>query len=228
MVNNIVIPVRDQLHFTQDICEQLQFQQGWDVCWVIDNGSTDDTYDYLWNLSGADGRFVPISAAGQGIYEMWDRGFRLAVEEGADIVTFLNNDLILGPGCIQEMANVFSLGANIGIVYPNYDLAVGDGLGSIGGPDVRFTSGTYRHGGMSGFCFALRASAVTWSPLVDPQFEWYGGDDDIAFNVEAAGYVQARIEWMPVDHIMEGTARHYDLGFTKGEDMARILTKWGR
>jgi glycosyltransferase involved in cell wall biosynthesis len=222
MSTNIVLPVRDQLAMTESICNQLMKQPGWEKAWIFDNGSVDSTPDYLKALRLQDDRFVPIYSSA-GIYEMWNLGLLLACE--ADYVAIINNDLELSPGLIAAMSLSLDNNPQIGLVYPDYDLAVADGSFPIG---LRYTAGTYRHGGMSGFCFMLRNAAVDWAPLVDPQFQWWGGDDDIAFNLEARGWLQARLEGFPVDHLNEGTARHHDLSAMKAADMARIIEKWGR
>jgi hypothetical protein len=223
MVTHIVMPVRDQLHLTETICRQLTIQPGWDRAWIFDNGSVDKTAGYLRDLHARDRRFTRVDATDSDIYSMWDSGFRRAPRSAN--VAIINNDLHLAPNTFVELSRVLDDHADVGVVYPNYDLEVADGVTARG---IRYTSGTYRHGGMSGFCFMVRASAVDWEPLVDPRFRWWGGDDDIAFNLEARGWLQARVEGLPVDHLHEGTARHHDLGFTKAEDMARIIEKWGR
>lgn len=225
MTTHIVIPVRDQADLTESICEQLLRQDGWGAAWIFDNGSTDRTWHYLHQIQQKDRRFFPMVGHAMGIYEMWDAGLRCSRWSGADNVAFLNNDLELAPNTISSMANVLDQNSSVGAVYPDYDLSVASGSVYSG---LRYTSGTYRHGGMSGFCFMLRAAAVDWAPLVDPRFEWWGGDDDIAFNLEDRAWTQARLEGLPVDHLHEGTARHHDLGAVKSADMARIIDKWGR
>lgn len=219
---HIVIPVRDQVDITQSIVEQLQQQIGWEKLWIFDNGSVDNTWDYLMKVSSEDSRICPINALGAGIYDMWDEGFRVSLHEGADFVAILNNDLILSFNTIQIMKNALSYNKDAWIAYPDYNAQF---PGTI---NYRETKGTYRHGGMSGFCFMLKAKKIDWSPLVDPRFIWWGGDDDIAFEVEKRGGQQIRVMGLPVEHLHEGTARHHDLGIQKGLDMQSIFIKWGR
>jgi len=220
---HIVIPVRDQLHLTRSIVEQLSLQSGWDKCWILDNGSEDDTWGYLSTLSGQDGRYQPVTAIGAGIYEMWDEGFRLAVTQGAEAVAILNNDLMLAPGTVDGLRNALLENRNAWISYPDYTNESPECPLSY-----EVTKGTYRHGGMSGFCFMLRTECIDWSPLVDPRFKWWGGDDDIAFEVEKRGGEQVRVVGLPVTHLMEGTARHHNLGAQKAIDLESVLEKWGR
>lgn len=219
---HIVIPVRDQMYLTQNMVQNLKDQIGWDKCWIFDNGSIDKTWDYLISTQEQDSRFWPVRATGDGIYDMWDSGFTIAKHEGAGKVAIFNNDLNLFPNTIQALNNALDYNTDAWIAYPDYNAE------SPGAIDYRFTSGTYRHGGMSGFCFMLRAEKVDWSPLVDPVFKWYGGDDDIAFEVEARGGKQVRVMGLPVEHMHEGTARHHDLGHQKHADMQAIFQKWGK
>lgn len=221
MVVHVVIPVRDVVDVTKSICEQIQQQAGWDHCWIYDNGSTDSTPEYLATL---DSRFTTIIAPELKIYEMWDAGFQRAAGAGAEAVAFLNNDIDLGPFTFYSLANALYDDRNA-ISYPDYDLSTKERHHFTG---FRQTYGTYRHGGMSGFCFMLKVSKVDWFPLVDPQFIWWGGDDDIAFNVEMRGWKQIRVLGLPVDHHNEMTARHHNLGEQKGKDLEAVYRKWGK
>jgi glycosyltransferase involved in cell wall biosynthesis len=218
---HIVIPVRDQLHLTQKILTQLKYEKGWDKCWVFNNGSTDGTWDYLIELQEYDDRFWPVMATGDGIYDMWDSGFTLAKHEGADSVGIFNNDITIFPNTIQKLKDALD-SPEVGISYPDYNAT------SLSDVYYRETSGTYRHGGMSGFCFMLKSDKVDWTPLVDPVFKWYGGDDDIAFEMEKRGAKQIRVMGLPIEHLHEGTARHHSLGAQKAADMESIFRKWGK
>jgi hypothetical protein len=150
----------------------------------------------------------------------------LAQKAGRPVnVAIINNDLQITPGTIEVLAETMRKDARIWITYPDYDKPAGTEPHVEG---VRFTSGTYRHGGMSGFIFMLRGEMMTWQPLVDERFQWWGGDDDIAFTVEQQGGRQARVVGLGVTHLMEGTARHHDLGAKKQADLAAVIEKWGR
>lgn len=222
MATHIVIPVKNQMHLTQDIVEQLKEQNTWKKCWIFDNGSTDGTWHYLMDLYNNDSRFWPVMASEDGIYDMWDSGFTLARHDGAEFICIFNNDLKLFPNTIQELKSALVNNHSAWISYPDYNANQPSYI------QYRETSGTYRHGGMSGFCFMLRADKIDWMPLVDPRFKWWGGDDDIAFEVEKRGGKQIRVIGLPVQHLNEGTARHHDLGLQKTLDMQSIHDKWGR
>jgi len=222
MVTDIIIPVRDQLYLTQSIVEQLDNMEGWSHCWIFDNGSVDDTWDWLYQWCLDHPKFSVLPAAGKTIYEMWNDGIYAA--RFADHVLFLNNDVALHSYTITALNNALEAFDSNWIAYPDYNAVVAFGNFC----NYRVTSGTYRHGGMSGFCFMLKRAKVDWEPLVDPQFIWWGGDDDIAFNVEARHGRQVRVVGLSIVHLLEGTARFHDLGEQKGKDLKAVIEKWGR
>lgn len=191
---------------------------GWDHCRIFDNGSDDGTWEYLQELPPA--KFTVMLAKDLGIYDMWDLGLKYS--DSSDHVLFLNNDVTLHRGTIEELNKVLKIRDDYWLSYPDYNAK------TFRRPGYRVTHGTYRHGGMSGFCFMIKRNKITWSPLVDPQFVWWGGDDDIAFNIEKHGGKQVRVVGLPVTHLMEGTARHYSLGKQKAADLAAVKRKWGK
>lgn len=226
---DVVIPVRDQLAVTQAILGQLGSaeQPGWERCWVLDNGSTDETPAFLADLAERDQRFGLIPAAGWTVYEMWGLGVDLARELGAEAVAVLNNDLVLAPGTIAQLtAAIEETGA--WVAYPNYDRPLLLPVEELG---VRETSGTYRHGGMSGSAFMLdvREGRVDWKPLVDPGFKFWYGDDDLAFTVEQQGGRQVRVSGLGIEHTGGATtALHPEMLRSVGDDQALCVRKWGR
>ncbi len=226
MSTSIVIPVRDNLHLTQSICDQLMDQPGWDVAHIFDNGSEDDTWQYLNDLAYMDTRFTPWFSPYRTIYEMWNMGFQFSADDGASSIAFLNNDITLSGGLIYAMSQVLEETTNVGIVYPDYHLRVGRGVH----PGIpRYTHGTYRHGGMSGFCFMVRVGAISWRPLVDSNLRLWYGDDDIAFSIEKAGWQQLRLTGWPVDHIGQATCNQHPEVFADiPDDKKYFEKKWGR
>lgn len=221
---DIVIPVRGQLPLTQSIVEQLQNMEGWNHCWILDNGKgEDDTWDWLQNIIKIYKKFTPLPAAGMTIYEMWDKGFYCS--RFVDNVLFLNNDVKLHPRTITALNQALESDAKIGIAYPDYNCQRAFG----GLCNYRITSGTFRHGGMSGYCFMLKRAAVKWGPpLIDPSFKLWYGDDDIAFEVERAGYKQARVVGLPIEHIGQATTNaHPEVMEHIPRDREAFIAKWG-
>lgn len=224
---HIVIPVRDNLDLTSDLVDQIDKEWGWETCWIVDNGSEDNTPLYLRGLTDEDPRFRGVMCGG-GVYDAWDMGVRLAAEDGAELVCVLNNDVTIAPGTFTFLAGPFD-NERVGITYPNYDLALEAGSGAVG---TRMTRGTYRHGGMCGFCFMVRVAALDWlaaDPLVDPGFQWWYGDDDLAFNLEGRGWLQMRVLGLPIEHVGGATAAlHPEVNETIDADRSHCERKWRR
>lgn len=226
MATDIVIPVRNNLSLTQSMVSQLQDQEGWRHCLVFNNGSTDDTREYLDALTYDDDRFYPHLTPDKTIYEMWSLGFEYSKINQADYVAIFNNDLILAPNTIESFNSHMDQNLYTSIVYPDYNVSVESESVWRGG--YRYTKGTYRDGGVSGFCFQLRTSAITWNPLVDPGFKLWYGDDDLAHSVQKAGGKQARLIGLPLDHIGQATCNQYPEMFAGiPADKEYFEEKWG-
>lgn len=224
-----MIPVRDNLPLTQSICHQLIDQPGWRYCLVFDNGSQDGTNDWLKALTYTDDRFYPYWSPGKTIYEMWNTGFEYSRADESDAVAFLNNDIFMPPSLIHNMGQVLAENADVGLVYPDYNRPIRGGV-LYPNQGLRITKGTYRHGGMSGFCFMLRTAIIArHMQLIDPNYKLWYGDDDLAFSVEKAGYKQARMLGWPLDHIGSATIHmHPEVCEDIPADKAYFERKWGR
>lgn len=221
----LVIPVKDRLDMTVSIVHQLQAQPGWDACYVYDNGSAGPTRRFLETTAENDDRFTIVSTPDLNVNEMWTDGFERARREypGTLNVGVLNNDVRLAPNALEQLAVALRSRVELVLTYPDYRAKPGH-LGHL-----TVTQGTYRHGGMVGWCFMLAADRVTWTPLVDPQFKFWCGDDDIAFEAEAAGGQQARVDGVVVEHLGGATTvEHPEMSVSAGVDLELCLAKWGR
>lgn len=164
----VVIPVLNQLAYTQGClrCLEADIAAGTRVV-VIDNGSTDQTGEWL---RGAAGVTVVTNAENRGCAAAWNQGCKAA--EGADWIVVLNNDVLLPAGWLAGL-----LGAaereGLDVVspamrerdmnYPFADYAAGfmAGMGSV-----------VRRGVAHGVCFAVHRRV----------FEKIGGFDE-AFRI---------------------------------------------
>lgn len=223
---HIIIPVRNSVKVTSDICLQLQKQIGWKKCWIYDNGSTDDTPNYLNFLKNSDSRFFSVQTPNLNIYQMWELGIDSALKEGADYVAILNNDLILAPDTILALANALDEDEDYWISYPDYEKRVQNESHYPSGI-LNKTWGTYRHNGMCGYCFMIKAKNFTWKPLIDPEFKLWYGDDDLAFETEFRGGQQVKVMGLPLDHIGQVTTRNFpELYDLIKKDREKFLQKW--
>jgi glycosyltransferase involved in cell wall biosynthesis len=79
---------------------------------VVDGGSTDETVSILQSYS--DPRLTWISEADRGQSDALNKGMKQAK---GDILTYINSDDLLLPGCIQETLTYFSTVTEADIVY---------------------------------------------------------------------------------------------------------------
>lgn len=190
---------------------------------VVDNGMPTEA-----RICVARHRAVVLDAPGMSIHRMWnlaaDRAHLLA-EEAHDTVphlAFLNDDITILPGTLAALGAVLDRDPGVWIVSADYRRRTAEGLHPAGHELVH---GTYRHGGICGWCFMVRAGC--W-PGVDETLQWWYGDDDIVFTLEQQGGKAAIALGVPVDHEHEGTARHHPWTLeARVVDAATFAAKWG-
>lgn len=155
-----------------------------------------------------------VSLPGWSIYAEWNWAITNYVDA---TVVLLNDDVELAPG---------ALGAVVAALASEADLvAVGFDYQHLPAVQLRYCRGTYREHGIGGFAFAVKAARC---PLVDEQFEWWGGDDDLMYSIERAGGLCAVLEGAHVTHVAETTAIHFPWTHeARARDRARFLAKWG-
>lgn len=217
---SIVIPVRDQLHLTKGILEQLRAMLGWDWCFVFDNGSTDGTAEYVDGLQNC--MIERIEVPERTIYEMWNDGWLEALEKyGWDsYVAFLNNDITLKKDSLEFMREALDADPDLWVVSPDYNAPMD---ASRTGEIIRCW-GSYRHGGIPGWCFMVRADVLAKGvPMFNTGYKWWAGDDQFFADVKRAGGKLGRIQGLGLDHLNEGTAAaHPELHALKEADMQRF------
>jgi fructose-specific phosphotransferase system component IIB len=166
-------------------------------------------------------RIIIMETEGPGIYPGWNTAIRYAAISRAKLA-ILNDDIKL------RHERSISLAASIMLDYEPQDLVV---LGFNYGiyrndPEVSYVNGSYRNGGVGGFAFMVDS---TRCPMVDEQFEWWGGDDDLFIQVEKAGHKLGIANTLTVDHLSETTARNHLWTYeARLRDRDRFVAKYGR
>ena len=217
---------------TANLFNALYEDGDYDYILAFNNGSKPETIHALADCVNQDDNLRIFNAVDQTIYHMWNRGWKMAVEEtdgGPVNVAILNNDITIPPGFLSLMRKALRSAANVWAVYPDYNLKVKDGV-NTNEFRLKPTQGTYQHGGMCGWAFMLRGEIVNYGmPYVDERFEWWYGDDDIVRNITSRGKKVCRVSGLPLDHINEATANNGDNNWTHGaksRDTQRFKEKW--
>jgi len=219
----VAVPVRDRLDLTIGLHEQL-ISEAADAILFLDNGSVDDTGDWLAGLR--DPRVASASLPGRTLTEMWNIAWGWARQyhgPGA-ILCLLNNDVTLTPGTLNAMASVVAEDPRVGLVHPDQRFAAPHEWAGT----MTETHGSARHHGLTGYCFALPVDLDhRIGGRFDEQFVWWCADDDIAWRTTDAGLLQLRLDELGVSHINEATASAYPhLAQVKADDMARLHAKY--
>lgn len=161
-----------------------------------------------------------------GIYQIWSDFIQECdtYQPVTDLAVILNDDVILQPGAVAEMVHAAHIHPGIAVFGFDVDRPTSCLL-----MRVRPVHGTYRAHGIPGFAFAVRPQLAP-KPLVDPQFEWWGGDDDMVFTITRKfNFPCVVAEGIGVDHPQpSSSAIHYpELAEAIERDRQRLLCKWG-
>ena len=168
----VVIPVLNQLHYTQQ-CVHSLLSHGVtpDSLLVIDNGSTDDTPE--WLASRPDIRSIrnPVNL---GRAAAWTQG---ALASDREWVVLLNNDIVCAHNFIEaQIAAAFRHG--LGVVSPamvefelDYDLE------SYTWEFLAKMSGTLREGWFHGVCFTVHRDVFLRIGFLDTDRLLFGRED---------------------------------------------------
>lgn len=157
------------------------------------------------------------------IYPAWNSAISLAKAWRADYVCALNDDIEVAsyPPLIDELARMMRE-HRLDLASPTYDQ---DHLPIPISSRVDLTRGTYRHGGIAGFAWMARAETC---PLIDPGFQWWGGDDDLALNVERNGGRIGLIRSVGIRHHPSTTANGVPWTSTVlAADREHMIRTWG-
>ena len=213
----VAIPSRSNLEGLKSVvaqCDRYSVR-------VYDNG-----YDNLEDNILLDGDWI-VDAHGWPFYKMWNDAWLYASENAYDAVALLNDDIVLHSDSLEIAFEALMGGSRIGIVGLNYERRVSEGADADLG--LRFARGARRNHGIGGQAFLLKSSL--WgkvSPIDEEYVIWYG-DDELFYNVEAAGYCLRVAMGAPVDHEESTTLnKHPELLARTGEDADRFRSKFAQ
>lgn len=191
-----------------------------DRVYVLDNGHPPENLGRL----PRSGKVMRLPCAGLGLYRMWNLAIEMARDH--EYVMLANDDIVLAPGSVTELVNAMNYRPDVWLMSPDRDRPLEVGIDDLA--KVRYTRGTYRHGGVSGWCMLLRTAPVRGLEPIDENFGWWYGDDDLAFKVEDGGGKLAVHTGVPLVHEHETTARNHEWTFAARErDHVYAKEKWG-
>lgn len=179
----------------------------------------------LVNRLGADvrvalspGRVHRIDHRGS-IYDSWNMGLDFAKALDA-VALVVNDDVTLAEGAARLVERAFSLDPGLAVVGFDYRCQPGEEF------RLDYVQGTYRHGGIAGFAFAVDPTRT--DARVDERFEWWYGDDDLMFQVHADGLGLAIARTACVQHVAETTSSRHPWTYeARARDTVRFQEKWG-
>lgn len=168
----VVIPVLNQLHYTQQCVASLRAAgTPAEAILVIDNASTDDTAAWLAQTSDARSVHNDVNLGCGGA---WTQGCYLA---DGDWVVLLNNDVLAGPNAIDAMLDAAER-HGLDVVSPalleganDYDFA------AFAPGYCEKTKDELRRGWFHGVCFAIRRSVFHRIGYPDTDRLMWGHED---------------------------------------------------
>src|SRR5690606_32507001 len=120
---SIIILGFNQVEYTRKCVESIRkhTRQKYELI-LVDNGSKDGTETYFRSVPGAK---VVRNAENLGVSRGWNQGMRLA---DGDYLLILNNDVIVGPGWLENMVRLAASEPSIGMVGPRSNFIAGPQL----------------------------------------------------------------------------------------------------
>jgi len=194
------IPVKNHLKWTAPLVESLLLGDEIDELWIYDNGSTDNTMNWVMHRSSNDKRLKYIDANKWKFYDMWNHMIKTATEIGGVKLAILNNDIRLPHMALKTMAD------NMG----DYKIATVDktrnSFQPIDGPTPTKVGWIHRCG------WAFMIDADFWkdeSYAIHPELIIWWGDDDLYRRCENRGGKICAMMGIGCDHAVSATDSEY-------------------
>lgn len=186
-VNNcklaIVLPVYNNLSFTQNIVEKLQQHSNRYYIILINDGSTDETHQFAMQLVNEYSNVIYRQhSENMGVNASWNEGIRIAKSIGLPNIAIINNDLELSTDWEQWLLADL-LDKSIGIVSP-YS-TYGDVI-----PENWFDKAAINplQFDILGCCFMFRTELIDYIGYIPETLHTYYGDNWFSYAAKQAGF----------------------------------------
>lgn len=210
---------RDKIEMTAELVNSLC---GADLIHLYDNGSTENIVPLLNNSSSPLYlRWMP----GLNLTQMWNHAWRETLEmvEGPVNLAILNNDISVDPHFLSTLSNQLRLNDHLWATTPETSLYGPDMNGKVHLVDDVGVSG------MAGWAFMIKAEQ--WrdkTDLVNPDLQWWYGDNDIAAQITSSGHGIGLVEGLRCTHALSRTwEEHPELHPLTEQDRAVYIKRWG-
>ena len=223
---DIVIPVLDQLHYTERCLQTLREHTGLPLhVVVVNNGSKDGTAGFL---ATCDWLEVIANETNRGCAAAWNQGIRAG---SSDWVVVLNNDVVLPHGWLEGLLD-YAEETGTDIVSPGMREGKEDyDVESYAREFMSVMKGTARRGEAHGVCFAVRRRVFERIGYFDENFTIGGSEDtDFFWRAKGAGLTLATTGRSYLHHFGSVTQEYVKATITKRcygpEHRAYFRTKW--
>jgi GT2 family glycosyltransferase len=220
-----ITTIRDALR-TVALCHSYLTDPATNTVLIYDNGHEKNSATFLQSLESIDARIKYVDTRGLRIYGQWNLALRYAMFHAPSNIIISNDDIAISDGLVSKLAKHIRSSEEFWIAYP----ALSNQF--TGKPEITVTHGTAADGGMAGYCFMVKGECFSEGlPYVDERFLWWGGDDDLARNVEKLGKKQIRCHDASVHHDWSSTSRSAGFEWIYQEaipkDIELLSEKWG-
>lgn len=191
---------------------------------IYDNGHDDDGAESLKLFCETEDKINYVDTRGLTLHGQWNKALQYAKDSHPCTITLSNDDLEISDMMVSTVSSVINSSNDYWIAYPA-------NMSQHSNKKPLITNGTKADSGMDGCCFMIKSQAlVDGLPLIDERFVYWGGDDDIACNVEAMGKRQVRVNTVWVNHVNSATTSKPGFEWMReavASDRILLKEKWG-
>jgi len=191
---------------------------------IYDNGHNPEDTEKLKSINILNPKAEYVDTRGLSLHGQWNKALKFALDNHPCNIILSNDDLDIDENIVFKLSTALNSDKKYWLAYPANKNQYNNG-------DIRITKGTKADGGMDGSCFMIKSEALnSGMPFVDERFVYWGGDDDIAQNVDKLGKKQIRVNNTWSDHLNENTSSRPEFQWmqeAKENDRILLKEKWG-